>query len=116
LRRLKDYPQFPKILKAGKDHNVIEWAGGRTRSYQGLLEIVEILKKEGITHRDINPQNLCMKDGQLMLIDFGWALIDGEGDMNPPEGLGRGNYIYGEWDDELAARRVMGERYLQRNG
>ena len=90
LRRLEKYPEFPKILKEEANYIVVEWAGGRARSYRGLLEIVEILKKENIVHRDINPLNLRMKDDRLMLIDFGWALIDGEGEMNPQEGLGRG--------------------------
>ena len=109
LRRLEKYPQFPYILDEGDDYIIMEWMGNRAKKFHGLMEIVEILKQENIVHRDINPNNLLMKDGMLRLVDFGWAIVDGEEiTPTPPQGLGRGYYEYGDWDDEKAARRVVG--------
>ena len=110
LRRLDSFSHFPSLVDEGENWIKMEWAGipvTRSSELDQLQEIVKILSSEGIIHRDICPANLLIRDGQLSLIDFGWAVIDGkETPVIPPKGLGRGFYVYGEWDDKLAIERV----------
>jgi tRNA A-37 threonylcarbamoyl transferase component Bud32 len=44
---------------------------------EGCVEILAELRAAGITHRDITTSNLIVRDGQPVLIDFGWALAPG---------------------------------------
>lgn len=37
------------------------------------LAILEALEERKIVHRDIRPENLVVRDGHLVLLDFGWA-------------------------------------------
>ena len=110
LQRLDRFPHFPKLLDVGRNSIKMEWAGNRvTKPSQldQLSEIVRILSKSGIVHRDICPENLLYREGQLFLVDFGWAIVDGEEPpATPAEGLGRGFYTFGEWNDARAAERV----------
>ena len=110
LRRLESFPHFPRLLDSGGDWIKIEWVGNRVtkRSQLDQLdEIVRILSRSGIVHRDIIPSNLLFKDEQLFLVDFGWAIVDGkEPPVKAPEGLAKGFYTYGEWDDARAAKKV----------
>jgi len=111
LSRLRQFPCFPKILDCGDDWIEMNWVGNRARLPEHLSrldEIVQILSSAKITHRDICPENLLYLDGQLYLIDFGWAVVDGiEPPMTPPPRLGRDFYEYGDWDDATAARKVI---------
>jgi hypothetical protein len=40
----------------------------------GCLGILDQLKAHGITHRDIHPGNILIRDGEPVLLDFGWAI------------------------------------------
>lgn len=55
-----------------------------------LLEILNILKSKSITHRDISPSNIIIRNKKPVLIDFGWAINDDIEAIDAP-GLG-GNY------------------------
>ena len=72
-----------------------------------LDDVVRGLTSAAIVHRDICPENLMSRDGRLFLIDFEWAVVGG---VSPPaipkSGLGRGYYVYGQWDDAAAAEKV----------
>lgn len=40
-------------------------------------EILDELWKNGIVHRDIRPENVCInQNGQMILIDYGWAVYE----------------------------------------
>ncbi len=111
LRRLASYPFFPKLIEEGDDWITMEWVGNPVSSLTQLKQlgnIIEILSKEKIIHRDICNENLLFRDGRLFLIDFGWAIIDGrEPPVTAKPGLGRGFYVHGKWDDSQAAKNII---------
>jgi SAM-dependent methyltransferase len=110
LRRLDGHPNFPRLIDEGDDWLKLEWAGPRATAESPLNQldsIVRGLTDAGLVHRDLNPQNLHCRDGRLFLIDFEWAVRDGQlPPATPKPGLGRGFYEKGLWDDHVAAMRV----------
>ena len=52
------------------------------------LDILDILHREGITHRDIRSDNILVRADQPVLLDFSWAVSE-EMPCMTPEGLGR---------------------------
>ena len=58
-------------------------AEGKIRSivYQ-LISIFESIHNNCVIHRDVKPQNIMLKNGELYLIDFGFSVfyIDGDGE------------------------------------
>ncbi|MBE7194635.1 MAG: protein kinase [Gordonia polyisoprenivorans] len=53
------------------------WAGWRParvrREIRGLLGLLAVMHAAGVTHRDIKPDNVFLRDGRLALGDFGIA-------------------------------------------
>lgn len=93
-----NYPEFPKFISKFKDKSregyILEYVEGKVfedilvvdeykftkdeiyKIASQLLEIVNILHKNNIVHRDIRLPNVIVKsNGQLALIDFGLARI-----------------------------------------
>lgn len=95
LKKLSKYPMFPKFIafdiiynkKLKKDHNILimSYCGNtinktnlnkQNRLYLALqfLKAYRILEKNGIIHRDIKGNNVCVDhDGKLSIIDFGYV-------------------------------------------
>jgi serine/threonine protein kinase len=87
-------PHFPRVLEASDSPNystvriekvqgqTIEEANGRINETQetfkgfvnGCFDILDQLAAQKITHRDIRPENIIVRDLQPVLIDFGWAV------------------------------------------
>lgn len=74
-----------------------------------LVEILHDLKKYGIQHRDIRPDNLMVKDGVIKLIDFGWARLHSDPDDSPPSVLGIPYKPSHGFDDNFSMRKVIKE-------
>ncbi len=55
--------------------------------FQHCLNILMDLKAKGITHRNICRENILVRDGKPVLLDFGWAISDQDPYFSPP-GLG----------------------------
>jgi len=54
------------------------------RFAHGCLDILEALHHAEIKHRDINPDNIMVRDGLPVLLDFGWAVSSDHPLFTPP--------------------------------
>jgi hypothetical protein len=106
MRRLRSR-HFPRVIEqrsaGGSSEAVFELVEGRhlrqvlgeiartpavfARFVDECLSILGRLRDAKVRHRDIQAQNILVRDGSPVLIDFGWAEVDGESFMTPP-GLG----------------------------
>ena len=90
LLKQLDSPYFPKVLESGEGDGFTwltsEKVGGGSVTEVNLsepealqkfalecIDILDLLSAKGIAHNDIRPQNLIVRDGMPVLIDFGWA-------------------------------------------
>ena len=108
LKMLEGYPNFPKLVATGNNYIDISYCGNRSDIRplgNQCQEILKVLKEKKITHRDINPKNLLTLYNRLYLVDFGWALLEGEKDTPvaaPANSLGGKYYRGHRWDDAKA--------------
>lgn len=54
---------------------------------KSCIDILSILERNSVVHRDIRPDNIIIRNGEPVLIDFGWA-ISADQSYFAPEGLG----------------------------
>ena len=112
---LSKYSYFPKLIAVGKHHIDLSYCGEQVKSikkYQKqLYEVLDILNKEKIIHRDINPKNLLELNNEIRLIDFGWSLFDGELDTPIKAHISLGGRYYSNriWDDSKAVEILLAE-------
>lgn len=114
LTKLQNESFFPKVIDYGEldaEFNFIEISkceGLDPLSFFGMpehqhlpyiksfveetLNVISVLIKHNILHRDLIPQNILITDKNgkcsIKIIDFGWAVDIGELNVVTPEGLG----------------------------
>lgn len=118
LKQLEQYEQFPHIVAEGADDEekwieISRVPGVSMHQYfkkeykhntmrevrmcvEGVIEILKILRKEDIVHRDMTPDNIRVSEEQkgpskVGLIDFGWSVYTNEQEnaVTPPTLGGR---------------------------
>lgn len=89
---------------------VLRSSPGRLRRFmRGALGILDSLRRQGIVHRDIRPDNIIVRDGLPVLLDFGWAVTAQQPYHTPPL-LGAPYHApEGPWCDTYAMGRVLEE-------
>jgi predicted Ser/Thr protein kinase len=111
-----DSPHFPKAYSLDTDNREIELEDCGVPLMESLpddwkfqlAEIARLLKESGVTHRDVKLDNLMVKDGTIKLIDFGWAIKDGETEeKEAPSCLGFPNKPSWDFDDIYSMNRVI---------
>lgn len=130
LRRLgqdgwRGVPRLMSAREAGDGTGVVEmekvegvsceaWAeamdkGQAVKLFAGLLRALGRMEAAGIVHRDLRPANLLVRDGEPVVIDYGWAEVRGaETGGWVPASLGEGfRPRSGGFDDGYSAGKVM---------
>lgn len=112
--KMLDSPHFPKLLEVTEKFLDIEDCGESLTVNNlpinwkdQLIEIVTILDQKGIVHRDIRLDNLMVKNGTIMLIDFGWATFKDSPPDNPPDLLGHPNKHPEGFNDVYSMKKII---------
>jgi tRNA A-37 threonylcarbamoyl transferase component Bud32 len=81
---------------------------------QHCLNLLGELRHKGIMHRDVRPDNILVRDGMPVLIDFAWAISDAHPyftpkDLNyfvrPPDGSSSDLYSMGKIFEQINQHR-----------
>jgi serine/threonine protein kinase len=90
-------------LRIGRRYVLVtDWIDGQAidAPAQEISNLVEVLRRAGIRHRDIREKNMFVSSTGPVLFDFGWAAWDSEQDVFTPPTLPPG-------DDERAAAAML---------
>jgi hypothetical protein len=106
---------FPKMISRNGEELTIEDCGEPLTEEnlpknwkEQLVQILMDLKTFKLQHRDIKPDNLMIKNGEIKLIDFGWAIEEGkEEDIKPPACLGYPYRPSWGYDDNFSMRQII---------
>jgi choline-phosphate cytidylyltransferase len=111
LRKLHGCSYVPELISASDDVIVTRYVGEPVRNYnlpsdwrEQAEDILYHLERKACQHNDIKCDNLMVFNGQLYLIDFGFATIAGEPVPSDwPESLGRQHRLgVHHFDDRVA--------------
>lgn len=114
--KLKDISSshFPRVYKLADKEIEIEDCGDSLTVDnlpddwdKQFTEILDDLRRFSIVHRDIRLENFMVKHGVIKLIDFGWAVYEGELESKPaPSCLGFPNKPSYGFSDAYSIRQV----------
>ena len=123
---MKKSPYFVKVYEAGRAYMILErldiplgdWQHIGKENMEDILKhttkekfiewlkgLKEELKRMQVWHRDVHPGNIMysIKQKTFKLIDFTWALMDGEPNLGHPDVL---NIHYGRDDNEAIDKMI----------
>lgn len=110
LKKLSGYRHFPKVISEDDRSITMNYSGPRAQwlPEDDIRYIYKALDTEGITHRDIRPENLLWNGVHAVLVDFSFAVMEKEV-TNYHYDLG-GSYKcpYG-FNDEYSLRKIQAE-------
>jgi SAM-dependent methyltransferase len=114
LQEMADSKLTPRVLAVKDNSYTMKYAGIPITKLtdEDIQFILSELKKYKVVHRDITPSNLRWNGQHIVLIDFGWAIHEGE-DLPAPEGLGEQFKAPEGFDDEYSLKKV--QQYLNEN-
>jgi tRNA A-37 threonylcarbamoyl transferase component Bud32 len=135
LKYLDKYDYFPKVMHyfegekrtylalskiKGKDlFNSYRIApSNKNKIIENLNKILDVFKKENVTHRDIRPQNIIINGEEVGVIDFQFALIDQQ-PLNPKTDkekymlMSCEKNLGSQWRDRSASLDDLDERALE---
>lgn len=114
ILRLVKGDHFPELLSRDGDTLRIEHCGvplgphNLPENWQKqFAEILRDLEASGVMHRDIRLDNLMLKDGNIKLVDFGWARLAAEPDGKHPDLLGYPNKCPLGFSDRYSMGRII---------
>jgi serine/threonine protein kinase len=110
LNELQDTPIVPRLGVVGRRSFKISYEGSKAKKLreEDIQLIIQSLRKHKIIHRDIIPDNLLWNGKNVVLIDFAWAIHEGE-EFDCPEHTG-GIYRCPEgFNDEYSLRKIKEE-------
>ena len=110
LKRLQGWQHVPMLIEEDEWSFKMSYEGMRVKWIPDnqFNDILHMLRSNNITHRDIKPDNLLWNGDNVVLIDWSWAIFDGE-TTNYSHDLG-GNYKCPlGFNDEYSLRRVQRE-------
>lgn len=101
---------FPTLIEVGEDDFTMRYIGPRAKwiPEQDLVFVLDSLNVEGITHRDIRPENILWNGHHIVLIDWTWAIRKGE-QTNYSARLGQPYKSPYGFNDEYSLRKIQSE-------
>lgn len=126
FKKLNNFKYFPKLISNDNLSIVMNYCGELLcpdtlpkNWREQYKEIIQILKDVDIVHRDITPFNICVKDGLLKIIDFGWATTfdkkENLADMSESEKMNLGlSWKSDEFDDSYSLLMVLSEFFMKK--
>ncbi|HXW53516.1 MAG TPA: hypothetical protein VEL47_05370 [Myxococcota bacterium] len=117
LMRLRNFKHVPKILAVDFEDNTIymEYAGERLTKdnlpanwENQVKDIINGLRALGIQHNDIKNAEVLVKNGTIMVVDYGWASKFGQPtDPSWPSGLGASYKAPWGFDDRFSIIKAI---------
>lgn len=112
-QRLKGTGITPDLLDFEDDRIIMTYGGIVTPKLdeEDIQRLLKVLRENKIVHRDIIPSNLLWDGEKVVLIDFAWAVLDGN-DYEPSKNTGSEFKSPNGFDDEYSLRKI--KEYLDK--